>query len=168
MDSLSNIQSTVLRALIADATKLANSERRIDAPVLTQDLKESIDAANEVFKEDFFKGSSIQYAANKLKREVTKLSFLWFVDPWRALLGKQRNNAKTSEPVSLSDAFSAWEGATKEQRKALTRVRGALARGGYKSLDDLKSATDEDLLKLKGLGPSGLTLIRGVSNSYED
>lgn len=96
------------------------------------------------------------------------MGFFWFIEPWRALLGKESNSAKPSEPVSLGDAFADWAKANPKQRQAAGRIHGALARQGYETLADLEQATDAELLKLKGIAPYSLRLIRQIGNSYED
>ena len=92
------------------------------------------------------------------------MSFFWFVDPWRALLGKQRNS---SLPVSLGDAFAEWGKANPKQRQAVGRIHGALSQAGFKTLQDLQ-VPDEELLNVQGIGAYGLRLIRQIGNSYED
>jgi hypothetical protein len=96
------------------------------------------------------------------------MSFFWFVEPWRALLGKQRNNAKPSEPISLGDAFADYSKANPKQRQAVGRIHGALKQaGGFKTLQDLQ-VPDEELLNVQGIGTYGLRLIRQIGDSYED
>ena len=97
------------------------------------------------------------------------MTFFWFIEPWRALLGKQRNNAKTtSQPVKLTRAFYEWGKAkTPPQRQALGRVRGALLEAGYETLQDL-DVPDEQLLNVQGIGPAGLRLIRQIGGRYAE
>ena len=92
------------------------------------------------------------------------MSFFWFVDPWRALLGKQRNS---SLPVSLGDAFAEWGKANPKQRQAAGRISSALSHAGFKTLQDLQ-VPDEQLLNVQGIGAYGLRLIRQIGDSYED
>jgi DNA-directed RNA polymerase alpha subunit len=95
------------------------------------------------------------------------MTFFWFVEPWRALLGKQRKEAP-SEPVRLAKAFADWGKANPKQRQAVGRISSALARSGYESLDDLKSATDAELLNVQGIGAHSLRFIRQIGNSYDE
>ena len=94
------------------------------------------------------------------------MGFFWFIEPWRALLGKERNSAKTSEPVKLAKAFCDWGKANPAHRQAAARISSSLAREGYKTLADLEQATDAELLKLKGVGPYALKLIREIGGTY--
>lgn len=93
------------------------------------------------------------------------MSFFWFVDPWRALLGKQRNS---SQPVSLGDAFAEWGKANPKQRQAVGRTYGALSQAGYETLADLEQATDAELLNVQGIGAYGLRLIRQIGGRYAE
>jgi hypothetical protein len=94
--------------------------------------------------------------------------FFWFVEPWRALLGKQLNNAKPNQSVRLSDAFADYSKANPKQRQAAGRISSALSQGGYETLADLEQATDAELLNVQGIGTYGLRLIRQIGDSYED
>lgn len=104
------------------------------------------------------------------------MGFFWFIEPWRALLGKERSSAKTGECarcVNLRQFFLAWGEANPTHSRDAARFGGILWRGdrymeGYKTLADLEQATDAELLKLKGIGPYALRLIRQIGNSYED
>ena len=94
------------------------------------------------------------------------MTFFWFVEPWRALLGKQRKEAP-SEPVRLAKAFADWGKANPKQRQAVGRIHGALSQAGFKTLKDLQ-VPDDELLNVQGVGAYGLRLIRQIGNSYED
>jgi hypothetical protein len=93
------------------------------------------------------------------------MSFFWFVEPWRALLGKQ---PKTSQPISLGDAFADYRKANPKQRQAAGRISSALSQAGYETLADLEQATDAELLNVQGIGTYGLRLVRQIGDSYED
>lgn len=95
------------------------------------------------------------------------MTFFWFIEPWRALLGKQRNNSKPSEPVSLADAFAEFGKANPKQRQAAGRIHGALVQAGYKTLDDLQ-VPDQELLNVQGIGAYGLRLIRQITGDCEN
>lgn len=96
------------------------------------------------------------------------MGFFWFIEPWRALLGKERSSAKPSEPVSLGDAFAEFGKANPNQRQAVGRIHGALSQAGYETLADLEQATDDELLNVQGIGAYGLRLIRQIGGRYED
>lgn len=93
------------------------------------------------------------------------MGFFWWLD---AILGRESNEAKPSEPVNLADAFADYGKANPKQRQAAGRIHGALSQAGYETLQDLKSATDEDLLKVKGIGQYALKFIREVEGTYDD
>jgi hypothetical protein len=96
------------------------------------------------------------------------MTFFWFIEPWRALLGKQRNNAKTSQPAGLADAFADWAKANPKQRQAAGRIHGALVQAGlFKTLQDLQ-VPDEELLNVQGIGPYGLRVIRQIGGRYAE
>jgi hypothetical protein len=94
------------------------------------------------------------------------MTFFWFVEPWRALLGKQRKEAP-SEPVRLAKAFADWGKANPKQRQAVGRLHGALVQAGYETLQDLQ-VPNEELLNVEGIGPYGLRVIRQIRGRYED
>jgi len=95
------------------------------------------------------------------------MTFFWFVEPWRALLGKQRKEASTSEPMSLADAFADWAKANPKQRQAVGRIHGALSQAGFKTLQDLQ-VPDDELLNVQGVGAYGLRLIRQIGGRYDE
>ena len=93
------------------------------------------------------------------------MGFFWWLD---AILGRESNEAKPSEPVRLAKAFAEFGKANPKQRQAVGRIHGALARQGYETLADLEQATDAELLKLKGIAPYSLRVIRQIRGRYED
>jgi hypothetical protein len=93
------------------------------------------------------------------------MGFFWWLD---AILGRESNSAKPSEPVSLGDAFADWAKANPKQRQAAGRIHGALSQAGFESLDDLQQVPDEELLNVQGIGPYGLRLIRQIGERYEN
>ena len=92
------------------------------------------------------------------------MGFFWWLD---AILGKETNSAKPSEPVSLGDAFAEWGKANPKQRQAAGRISSALSHAGFKTLQDLQ-VPDEELLNVQGIGAYGLRLIRQIGGRYED
>ncbi len=88
------------------------------------------------------------------------MGFFWFIEPWRALLGKERCSAKPGEPVKLAKALCDWGKANPAHRQAAGRIHGALKQAGFKTLQDLKQITDTELLEVRGIGEYGLKLIR--------
>ena len=92
------------------------------------------------------------------------MGFFWWLD---AILGRESNEAKPSEPVRLAKAFAEFGKANPKQRQAVGRIHGALVRAGYETLQDLQ-VPNEELLKVQGIGAYGLRLIRQIGNSYED
>lgn len=87
------------------------------------------------------------------------MSFFWWLD---AILGRESNNAKPSEPVKLAKAFADYGKANPKQRQAVGRIHGALSQAGYETLADLEQATDAELLNVQGIGVYGLRLIRQI------
>ena len=95
------------------------------------------------------------------------MGFFWFIEPWRALLGKERSSAKPSEPARLGDAFADWAKANPKQRQAAGRIHGALVQAGYETLQDLQ-VPDDELLNVQGIGAYGLRLIRQIGGRYAE
>ena len=62
MTDLTTTEIVILRNLVDAASKLANSPRLQDAPIITQPVKEAAEAANEIFSTQLFKGLDIQEA----------------------------------------------------------------------------------------------------------
>ena len=92
------------------------------------------------------------------------MGFFWWLD---AILGRESNEAKPSEPVSLADAFAEWGKANPRQRQAVGRIHGALSQAGFKTLQDLQ-VPDEELLNVQGIGAYGLRLIRQIGGRYAE
>lgn len=92
------------------------------------------------------------------------MGFFWWLD---AILGRESNSAKPSEPVSLGDAFADWAKANPKQRQAAGRIHGALSQAGFKTLQDLQ-VPDEELLNVQGIGVYGLRLIRQIGGRYAE
>ena len=92
------------------------------------------------------------------------MGFFWWLD---AILGKETNSAKPSEPVRLADAFAEWGKANPRQRQAVGRIHGALSQAGFKTLQDLQ-VPDEELLNVQGIGAYGLRLIRQIGGRYAE
>lgn len=80
----------------------------------------------------------------------------------------RESNSEPSEPVRLAKAFADYGKANPKQRQAAGRIHGALSQAGYETLADLEQATDVELLKLKGVGPYALKLIREIGGTYYD
>ena len=92
------------------------------------------------------------------------MGFFWWLD---AILGRESNEAKPSEPVSLADAFADWAKANPKQRQAVGRIHGALSQAGYETLGDLQ-VPNEELLNVQGIGAYGLRLIRQIGGRYAE
>jgi hypothetical protein len=92
------------------------------------------------------------------------MGFFWWLD---AILGRESNSAKPSEPVSLGDAFADWAKANPKQRQAAGRIHGALSQAGFETLQDLQ-VPDEELLNVQGIGAYGLRLIRQIGGRYAE
>ena len=93
------------------------------------------------------------------------MGFFWFIEPWRALLGKERCSAKLGEPVKLAKALCDWGKANPAHRQAAGRIHSALKQAGFKTLQDLQ-ITDTELLEVRGIGEYGLKLIREMEGTY--
>ena len=92
------------------------------------------------------------------------MGFFWWLD---AILGKESSSAKPGEPVHLDAAFADWGKANPAYRPAAGRIYASLKQAGYERLDDLQ-VPDEELLKVQGIGPYGLKLIRHIGGSYAE
>ena len=93
------------------------------------------------------------------------MGFFWWLD---AILGRESNEAKPSEPVSLADAFADYGKANPKQRQAAGRISSSLSQAGYETLADLEQATDAELLNVQGIGAYGLRLIRQIGGRYAE
>ena len=93
------------------------------------------------------------------------MGFFWWLD---AILGRESNEAKPSEPVRLAKAFADYGKANPKQRQAAGRISSALVHEGFETLADLKQATDAELLNVQGIGQYGLRLIRQIGGRYDE
>ncbi|MEK9770124.1 MAG: hypothetical protein VW683_14510 [Betaproteobacteria bacterium] len=92
------------------------------------------------------------------------MGFFWWLD---ALLGRESNEAKPSEPVRLANAFDDWGKANPDHRQAAGRTHSALVQAGYATLQDLQ-VPDEELLNVQGIGAYGLEIIRQIGGRYAE